>query len=1263
MGSADFKILKDIMDSLKGLSSLRVNRKPLSDISKISKNAVVCTKLGDISSKGLKNAVVSFNATADKLSGGQAVDSLVTFLKNRYDKYDSSIDGVAKEYRDFGNDLRAVVKRINDVDLTPSTSRFAKTAKKVSSHYNKLKSVVETSIGASRLGEDGKTVFSKLDSSSAKSLKESVEALHSESISILEAYSAIGVDTNRKISSEEADLLLILEGRLHDNEQKLAKVYDNVQVATNISEKLDSEARLKSVRMVESFDSYADIVSSIGASIKRGDFLSAGDGVIGLSKNFKKSSEALSAMRSGGDKELGKGMSSMSKNLIAFAAFTELFVKGIKRLIGLIMGINNYSAEFVKQLHEYHGLVSQGITLDMGLDTGGVIAKYNEYMVLMDSYGADSGTFIDRKAILEVTSAFEKEGVKLLEMSKSREHFNKVMSLVLNVAPHFAMSSKEVSSIIGDWQVNLGMDLNRISVFLDRLGDAQGTLGVPARMLFETIKSANADYSVWAESMLVSMRMTERNIKKMGLSYYEATEGMKMLVSHVDSSMSAKNWSALFKVAPEGYLDELIRDEISVLEEMGKSAKTDHEKAAVSFQISPLKAALNYNYYEKIEAFAASSSPTHKLEALRKILPRHLGDRYMKGLELGVFPEDIRHKLAGLAGFKGYDPGQWMMLTRSLKALGLDKYNYREEYHKIVKITGAKTDFARHKFDENKALYQSMTESKGFLHSYLNKFLAGFNAKAKSILGTLNAFWISDNKQRMTKREAEAQAAKKAEVASTGGGNAGMAAGVSGSARGFSGGRGKSRKKSRRKSWRKDTGVSPLPPEEKPLSDKEFKTKQFVGRRKAEDLMAIREGRLDKIKWTTIKERRVERELKKPYIPPKKVPKKPVIKNWARKSSVDGYTPKTSAGIALMAALAQERTSPYIGNIGAGTSGIGAGTTPMMLASIPGVPNSHASRFASPTSSLYTTAAEAMRLYGGKKGLAIIKKMTEAFKKGKQFSAPGRKGASRRGSQCLAGTGWGMHRGAQDAGFLDILATQIGKEDRYDNDFFYTPDPRQRAVTMIPKFKAHPFYEEFVFSSKADLKPENIPEGTVVILDNPERSGGGGAGHIAYKGKGSAAYSDLEGGAPSFSANVSGIYGGSTPIKNYYFFVPVAVADQVKKGKRGSNTNYKNTASGSIMPSAAQYKAQYNNYGLPPGVKPTKHIYEQYRKKLNKNQSASSSKQFNSAQINDLSLGRGGQVCNINNKEVSVVGSLSGVNKDYARKIGKKFTRSGVKYG
>ena len=602
---------------------------------------------GDIAAacKSLRGVIKEFSNIDTRMSAGE-LQNAVHMAEKRLSDVIMGSRSASKDVQDAVQEVMATNNKLQGMKMFTSYSdNFKQQAGQFRSKYGQL---VRT------MSQEGGIQFG---SGKMSKMNAEMETSYQRTVELLNDVSRFGLDTDKELTEAEKAMALNIEMNLNKELQMLDGLVSESRKALDISNNLGRAAETVGPEWMRDGKKFLGEMQHIKDQLRRGDVL----GAAGTTQKMQAAGAPPPGM-----KEMDKAAAGMSKSLGALVV-VDMLVKAVKQVVGYFVGVNNAGAEFNEELTKTHGLVSQGIPITVDINTDTIDDNFHKYQRIVMEYGSKSGTFVNPKEIMAITAAFESQGVKLKDVAGDTEKFNATMRDVLGYSARLGMTTTEVAGVMADFKQNVNMSAEAMSHTLDSLVKSSDETGMPGRMLLETIRSANFDYSMWGEGMLFAIEMQKKSLQGgKGLAV-----GNKALQTAFDliNKTSATVYMRLMDKLPSIKFNELIANDLDFANKKLNLAVTPDEKTKWNDTIEQLEQLKKIDPALAKKRYFSEDGPgsiAGKGNVLKESLLVQFGDALKKAKANGGFVDSTtRSQIEAMLDRTGESEADWLALLKS----------------------------------------------------------------------------------------------------------------------------------------------------------------------------------------------------------------------------------------------------------------------------------------------------------------------------------------------------------------------------------------------------------------------------------------------------------------------------------------------------------------------------------------------------------------------------------------------------------------------
>lgn len=411
--------------------------------------------------------------------------------------------------------LRNLTKEVNDKSLLAAFPGHI--AERMDSYIDKYQKMLKD------VEKNADLTVNRADMANIKS---DVRSSYRKAMSIAEKIYAGGYLNNSQLTAEQIQQANVLLTQLEIEHKNIDAVNKAVRKSTRMAESIADMAERKKEQYNRAINNTFQNIHNIGRSFASRDLVGMASGMYGIARMGIKAATQKKA-RFEGEDALNKQLGGLSKAL-GKLAILKIVLEGLKAITSGAAYFSDQAADMNKQITDMHSLTSQGISMEVGVNTDQLRDSFGYYRKLFMEFGADTKTWLQPEELLAISSAMEPYGTMLKDFAGSQEQFNQRMLSTMSIALNAGMAAPEMAGHIADFSQQFGTDLSMSSAYLDVFRKSANEADIPARFMIEGIKSASADLSVAGESILWSMEMQKKNLKsgnnntKAGAQAFEA---------------------------------------------------------------------------------------------------------------------------------------------------------------------------------------------------------------------------------------------------------------------------------------------------------------------------------------------------------------------------------------------------------------------------------------------------------------------------------------------------------------------------------------------------------------------------------------------------------------------------------------------------------------------------------------------------------------------------------------------------------------------
>ena len=209
--------------------------------------------------------------------------------------------------------------------------------------------------------------------------------------------------------------------------------------------------------MIRGAKDHAQHLQNIVYSIQSGNLREAAEGIHQYSKAVK-----AGKTKADGLQDIFKLLSAFGK-MGALLIVMETGVQILKQIVGGLFKINNMAGEFNRELTDNHGLVSQGMNVDIHVSGGDLAEQFRKYRQIYMETGFDTKTFLNKGDLMAVTKAYEEQGYSLETQTQDMDAFKRNLFDLVGYSLQNGMSLESTAQLTADWQRNMNLSLPLIS--------------------------------------------------------------------------------------------------------------------------------------------------------------------------------------------------------------------------------------------------------------------------------------------------------------------------------------------------------------------------------------------------------------------------------------------------------------------------------------------------------------------------------------------------------------------------------------------------------------------------------------------------------------------------------------------------------------------------------------------------------------------------------------------------------------------------------
>ena len=626
---------------------------------------------------------------------------------------------LTKKVRELSSRIRAYKDK--NLLQTGFPQRYVDVAKEYSFVQGQLKNQL-------KLMEDNKIL--SVDNEGAKALQERMRRINNSFNTTWRDLHAEKDELAGQVTNDVSKRRIQDEVRLRRDLVAMKELVSDLKEQTSLSNDMKANAAKLSKLPIETAQEYIEDAKELADMVKSGDF-------IGSMKKFKGFKRKVGKLKR--PKKLAgmtKGLRMLGK-VFKIAMVLEIVLKVVKALLTGFSKMRDMSAAFKGDFTKAHSLAEQGIDLNVNVSPSSLSSHFGRIHRMVDSFGADSGTFIDRKDIFAVTSAITQAGVKSDEIYQSAEAFGDVMSTAIYYSTQAGMAMTEVGRIMGDWRANMMWNFKTVNILLGEFAESAEEQGIHFSQLNLDFQNLNGDFSVWEAGLMGLIGIQKEVMSSSAEPFAAAKNAWSAVSQYVGKDMSNAAFMRIVQNLPDHAIQEAIEKDTEYLQKRLKETADPDQKKRLEFRISALQGATNSQQKAtKAEILRGSGDPAQTMALFAKGIKAEFGDILDMQHSAILSQPEILYHLKNYFEMNDSTNTEfltfWEGVTEVAKqANTIDVDDIRD------KMAKAEEEYAHIKgvqADNSKNAKKQMVSSKEKMESLLRKYMSGIIASFDSII-------------------------------------------------------------------------------------------------------------------------------------------------------------------------------------------------------------------------------------------------------------------------------------------------------------------------------------------------------------------------------------------------------------------------------------------------------------------------------------------------------------------------------------------------
>lgn len=657
-------------------------------------------------------------------SGAESVDALNNYIKK------ASKEGLVGTSDILGNTMGKASLVTQSFHSGDSVKRFVNRASESAIEYATMIDDINELIEAQNNG-----TALNVDSAALADLVETLGRSFYELQAGLETAKNYGFAEDNSRSATQEKMMDALEGKWKTQLNYVKRHLDETRRAASLAGEFKNDMEIRSNYLNKQELTWNRNIRQLKDDALSRDF-------IGFSRNLIKYVKEWKHQNKQGEAR-NKLMSSIVKShgIPMMALFViQAIIKVFQQVGGMLLGINNIAAEFNTQLTKAHGIISQGLDVRSSLEFDHQ-ANFNKYRSLFKSFGVDSGSFIDEQQLMEITSEYEKMGIKLRELTANSVDAQEVLNVALNMSARTGLSLQQVAQTQANWRREFGMTNAVMAGVMGRAAKAASKTGVHAQVYLEGLEAADHNFNYWAGSLYSLLGFQEKIMGRKDLGQEQAKTSFQVFNDYIKSA-SAMTWSNLATRLPHGEIGRLLAEDEERARKAYEAAETEDERAKAKHVLQKIAAsrAESDPTYQRL-AFAEIGTMESKIQLLRKSLSSDFDKDLHEALKVGVLDHDTTYRLKNMLGFSGSD-SDWEALKIALSEIVDPSFDV-DKFKKEAEDAGRSVnqDDLKALGDQEKEAYMAQAKMTEMFERMIQKYTVGMINAFSDILDNFRKFW------------------------------------------------------------------------------------------------------------------------------------------------------------------------------------------------------------------------------------------------------------------------------------------------------------------------------------------------------------------------------------------------------------------------------------------------------------------------------------------------------------------------------------------